>query len=105
MNTGGICCATTTGTRESDGDAAPRRLVSACGPPVELPMAMMRGGTSEKGRCLKASLARASAQSGIICDNAGAVAQSRALRAHPAERLDLADHLAAEIERGGDLAI
>jgi len=43
VNTGGICCATRTGTRESAGEAAPRRLASACGPPVEEPINSTRG--------------------------------------------------------------
>jgi hypothetical protein len=65
VKTGGMCCATTTGIRDNDADAAPSRALSACGPPVELPMAIMRGGTSEKGRCLKASFLSAGAASPV----------------------------------------
>ena len=68
-------------------------------------MAMMRGGTSEKGRCLKAGRLPASTAAARSAATGAPSPEHRAPGAHPAERLDLADHLAAEIERGGDLAI
>ena len=43
VNVAGMCWAITIG-QETFGESAPRSVSSACGPPVELPMAMMRGG-------------------------------------------------------------
>jgi hypothetical protein len=57
VNTGGMCCAMCTGTRDKAEDKVPSMLESTCVAPVELPTAITRGGATEDGRYEKASLA------------------------------------------------
>ena len=63
MNVAGMCCATTIG-RSSDVGKAARRLVSACGPPVELPMASTCGLRDEALRSVNAPPAGDAARNG-----------------------------------------
>jgi hypothetical protein len=55
VNTGGMCCAMCTGTRDKAEDKVPSMLESTCVAPVELPTAITRGGATEDGRYEKAS--------------------------------------------------